>query len=98
VIQLFTLMDKLLREENLDLKLMPYRVLATAALDGMVQYVNSKTLGAISSEYGTVINFLKQHYADEGSVGTYGVAPAVFDTYIKSCGEWTSGSFCVFIF
>jgi phosphatidylinositol 3-kinase len=89
VIQLFTLMDKLLRQENLDLKLMPYRVLATGAVDGMVQFVPSKTLGAISSEFGTVINFLKQHHADEGSVGTYGVAPSVLDTYIKSCGKWT---------
>ena len=49
VIQLFTLMDRLLRKENLDLKLMPYKVLATTSLDGMVQFVPSQTIGSISS-------------------------------------------------
>jgi len=47
VIQLFTLMDRLLRKENLDLKLSPYDVLATAPLEGMAQYIPSKTIAAI---------------------------------------------------
>lgn len=90
VIQLFTLMDRLLRKENLDLKLMPYRVLATGAVDGMVQFVESKTLQDISNEYGgSLLNYLKAHHADPGSVGTYGVKPEVLDTYIRSCGEFS---------
>jgi phosphatidylinositol 3-kinase len=35
VIQLITLMDKLLKKENLDLKLTPYRVLATSFSAGL---------------------------------------------------------------
>jgi phosphatidylinositol 3-kinase len=87
VIQLFTLMDRLLRKENLDLKLSPYDVLATGVLEGMVQFIPSKTIAAIVSEHGTLLNYLRAHNPDEGSVGTYGVAPSVVDTFVRSCGE-----------
>jgi phosphatidylinositol 3-kinase len=86
VIQLFTLMDRLLRKENLDLKLSPYDVLATGALQGMVQYIPSKTIAAIVSENGTVLNYLRANNPDEGSVGTYGVEPSAIDTFVRSCG------------
>jgi phosphatidylinositol 3-kinase len=87
VIQLFTLMDRLLRKENLDLKLMPYRVLATGAIDGMVQFVEGRTVADISSEYGgSLLNYMRRYHPDPGSVGTFGVDPVVLDTYIRSCG------------
>ncbi|GAA5972036.1 hypothetical protein JCM11641_002465 [Rhodosporidiobolus odoratus] len=87
VIQLFTLMDRLLRKENLDLKLMPYRVLATGAVDGMMQFVPSRTLQDITNEYGAqgLLGYLRENHADPGSVGTYGIKPEVLDTYIRSC-------------
>ncbi|GAA5875731.1 hypothetical protein JCM8547_007052 [Rhodosporidiobolus lusitaniae] len=90
VIQLFTLMDRLLRKENLDLKLMPYRVLATGAVDGMVQFVPSRTLQDITNEYGAqgLLGYLRENYADPGSVGTLGVKPEVLDTYIRSCAGY----------
>jgi len=68
VLQLFTLMDQLLRKENLDLKLIPYDVLATGPLQGMVQFIPSKTIAAIISEYGTLLNYLRANNPDEGSV------------------------------
>lgn len=93
VIQLFTLMDRLLRKENLDLKLMPYRVLATGALYGMLQFVESRSLGDISSEYGgSVLNFLRAKHPDEGNVGTYGVNATVLDTFVRSCGTLSISS------
>ncbi|SCV73535.1 BQ2448_7461 [Microbotryum intermedium] len=92
VIQLFTLMDRLLLSENLDLKLMPYRVLATAQLDGMVQFVESKTLQDISNEFGAqgLLGFLRKGEGNEdpGSVGTFGVRPEVLDTYVRSCAGY----------
>lgn len=89
VIQLFTLMDRLLRNEHLDLKLTPYRVLATGPIDGMVQFVPSMTLGEISNQYsGSLLNYMRATNPDEGSVGTYGVAPAVLDTFVRSCGAF----------
>ena len=90
VIQLFTLMDRLLRKENLDLKVSPYDVLATGPSQGMAQFIPSKTIAAIVSEHGTLLNYLRAHCPDEGSVGTYGVEPGVIDTFVRSCGQPTS--------
>lgn len=88
VIQLFTLMDRLLRKENLDLKLTPYNVLATGPLQGMAQFIPSKTIAAIVSEHGTVLNYLRLHNPDEGSIGTSGVEPNVIDTFVRSCAGY----------
>jgi phosphatidylinositol 3-kinase len=82
-------MDRLLRKENLDLKMTPYKVLATGALDGMVQFVPSKTLGAISSEYqGSLLNYLREHHPDESSAGALGVSANVIDTFVRSCAGY----------
>jgi phosphatidylinositol 3-kinase len=86
VIQLFTLMDQLLRKENLDLKLSPYDVLATGPLQGMSEFIPSKTIAAIVSEHGNLSNYLRAHHPDEGSVGTSGIEPSVIDTFVRSCG------------
>ncbi|KAH7927966.1 putative atypical/PIKK/PI3K protein kinase [Leucogyrophana mollusca] len=88
VIQLFTLMDQLLRKENLDLKLSPYDVLATGPLQGMAQFIPSKTIAAIVSEHGTLLNYLRANNPDEGSVGTYSVEPSVIDTFVRSCAGY----------
>lgn len=88
VLQLFTLMDRLLRKENLDLKLSPYDVLATGPQQGMMQFIPSKTIATVVSEHGTVLNYLRANYPDEGSVGTYGVEPGVIDTFVRSCAGY----------
>ncbi|KIJ66818.1 hypothetical protein HYDPIDRAFT_26239 [Hydnomerulius pinastri MD-312] len=88
VLQLFTLMDQLLRKENLDLKLSPYDVLATGPLQGMMQFIPSKTIAAIVSEHGTLLNYLRAGHPDDGSVGTYGVEPGVVDTFVRSCAGY----------
>ncbi|KAG8823128.1 Phosphatidylinositol (PI) 3-kinase [Serendipita sp. 401] len=88
VIQLFRLMDRLLRMEHLDLKLSPYEVLATGSLEGMAQFIPSKTIAAIVDEYGTLVEYLRAYYPDDGSVGTFGVQPSVLDTYIRSCAGY----------
>lgn len=88
VIQLLTLMDRLLRNENLDLKLSPYDVLATGRLQGMAKFVPSKSIAAIVSEFGTLLNFMRSKYPDEGSVGTFGVEPGVIDTFVRSCAGY----------
>ncbi|KAI0806054.1 atypical/PIKK/PI3K protein kinase [Irpex lacteus] len=88
VIQIFTLMDRLLRKENLDLKVSPYNVLATGPSQGMAQFVPSKTIAAIISENGTLLNYLRANNPDEGSVGTYGVEPGVIDTFVRSCAGY----------
>ncbi|KAF9070787.1 putative atypical/PIKK/PI3K protein kinase [Rhodocollybia butyracea] len=88
VLQMFTLMDRLLRQENLDLKLTPYGVLATGPMQGMAQFVPSKTIAAIVSEFGNVQSFLRANNPDEGSVGTWGIEPGVIDTFVRSCAGY----------
>ncbi|CAK5265470.1 unnamed protein product [Mycena citricolor] len=85
VIQLFTLMDRLLRKENLDLKLSPYDVLATGPLQGMAQFIPSKTIAAIVSEHGNLLNYLRAHNPDAGSV--VAVTGYCVVTYLLGVGD-----------
>ncbi|KAF9330420.1 Phosphatidylinositol (PI) 3-kinase [Podila minutissima] len=89
VIQLITLMDDLLRKENLDLKLMPYKVLATGVDHGMVQFVESQSLANVLNENnGSLLMFWRKYHLDERSVDTFGVRPDVMDAYVKSCAGY----------
>ncbi|CAG8445823.1 22319_t:CDS:10, partial [Dentiscutata erythropus] len=89
VIQIITLMDRLLRKENLDLKLTPYKVLPTGSNHGVMQFITPSSLANVLSEYnGSLLQFLKAHHPEEKAVGTYGVSPAVMDTYVKSCAGY----------
>ncbi|KAG9030421.1 Phosphatidylinositol (PI) 3-kinase [Tulasnella sp. UAMH 9824] len=88
VIQLFTLMDRLLRKDNLDLKLSPYDILATGPKVGMVQFIPSMTVASIVSEYTTVLAYLWEHHRDEGNGTTYGVRPEVLDRFVRSCAGY----------
>ena len=51
MIQLVSLMDRLLKLENLDLQLTPYRVLATNQDEGMVEFIPSKSLAQVYTAY-----------------------------------------------
>ena len=86
VIQLFSLMDRLLRKENLDLRLLPYSVLATSKEEGMIQFVPSKSLAAIMAEHGSLQNYLRLEHANEGALGSWGIEPEIMETFVKSCG------------
>lgn len=87
VIQIITLMDRLLRIENLDLKLTPYRILATAATAGAVQFIPSTSLSAISTKHrGSILAYLRTHNPDPAA--PLGVRKEALDTYIKSCAGY----------
>ncbi|KAH0544629.1 hypothetical protein FGG08_001279 [Glutinoglossum americanum] len=87
VIQIVTLMDKLLRKENLDLKLSPYRILATSANAGAVQYVASTSLAAAGTKYrGSILAYLKANNPDEGE--PLGIRKEVMETYVRSCAGY----------
>lgn len=81
VLQLFQLMDRLLLNENLDLKLTPYRVLATAPKEGMVQFVKSKTLANIVNEHGTLNEYLRVG-------GGAGTEEEKMDRFVRSCAGY----------
>jgi len=81
-------MDDLLRKENLDLKLMPYKVLATGSDHGMVQFIKSQSLANVLNENsGSLLMFWRKYHLDERSADTFFVRPDVMDAYVKSCGK-----------
>lgn len=86
ILQTITLIDKLLRKENLDLKLTPYKVLATSSKHGFVQFVDSLSVAEILRNYESSIQkYFRLHAPCEGA--PYGISPEVMDTYVKSCGK-----------
>lgn len=52
ILQMITLMDKLLSKENLNLKLTPYKVLATSTKHGFVQFIESVTVADVLANEG----------------------------------------------
>jgi hypothetical protein len=61
IVQIITLMDQLLRRENLDLRLTPYRVLATSSRHGMVEFVDASAIAEILSTEGSILSFFRRH-------------------------------------
>ncbi|KAG4304798.1 hypothetical protein PORY_001851 [Pneumocystis oryctolagi] len=87
VIQIVSLMDKLLRNENLDLKLTPYKILATGVNHGAVQFIESISLMNCLTEYhGSILAYFRSNNPDKSS--ELGVKVEVMDTYIKSCAGY----------
>ncbi|KAG1342793.1 hypothetical protein COCNU_05G010220 [Cocos nucifera] len=74
VIQMVTLMDRLLKLENLDLHLTPYRVLATGQDEGMVEFIPSSSLA-------------QKFHPDED--GPFGITAQCLETFIKSCAGYS---------
>lgn len=87
VVQLITLMDKLLKRENLDLKLTPYRVLATSFCDGMVECISPSTsIASVLKKYdGNIQKYLRDQSPGDGD---YNIDPEVLDTFVKSCAGY----------
>lgn len=65
VIQIITLMDQLLKNENLNLKLTPYKILATSPVAGLIQFVPNETLDSV----------LSKSYADVSGTGQLSGTP-----------------------
>ncbi|XP_052204901.1 phosphatidylinositol 3-kinase, root isoform isoform X2 [Diospyros lotus] len=87
VIQMVTLMDRLLKLENLDLHLTPYRVLATGHDEGMLEFVPSSSLAQILSEHRSIISYLQKFHPDED--GPFGITATCLETFIKSCAGYS---------
>lgn len=88
VIQIIALMDELLQKENLDLKLSPYKILATSTNAGLSQFVHSMSLQGIASKYrnNPALAYLKQNNPD--SHGPLGLRKETLDTFVKSCAGY----------
>ncbi|KAK3497561.1 kinase-like domain-containing protein [Neurospora hispaniola] len=88
VIQIIMLMDDLLQKENLDLKLSPYKILATSTSAGLSQFVPSMSFQGILNKYGNnaALAYLKQNNPD--SNGPLGLRKETLDTFVRSCAGY----------
>jgi len=88
VIQMLMLMDKLLQEQGLDLKLTPYRVLATAPGEGLVERVpDCLPLAQVLQENKNDIRrYLQTLHPAPGA--PYDIDPEVLETFVKSCAGY----------
>jgi len=89
VIQLISLMDELLKKDgHLDLKLTPYKVLATSSHDGIMECVqNCQTIRNILRNYNNDIhNFFRESHPSQN--GPFGIDPEVINTFVRSCAGY----------
>nr|XP_043607077.1 phosphatidylinositol 3-kinase, root isoform [Erigeron canadensis] len=87
VVQMVSLMDRLLKLENLDLHLTPYGVLATGHDEGMLEFIPSKSLAQILSEHRSITSYLQKFHPDEE--GPFGITATCLETFIKSCAGYS---------
>ncbi|CAH8498725.1 unnamed protein product [Schistosoma guineensis] len=85
VLQMIELMDVILRKENFDLRLTPYKVLATSNRHGLVQFVESISLADILHR-STLLAYLQLKAPSPNS--PMGVQKDVMETYIRSCAGY----------
>lgn len=86
VIQLITLMERILQNENLDMKLTPYKILSMGAMEGLMEFIPNEALSSILKNNGSVLSFLKQNNPDPNS--SLGVRAEVMDNYVRSCAGY----------
>lgn len=80
-------MEKILESENMDLKLKPYKILATGEVEGFIQFIPNNSLSHILSKYNnSILSYLQNFNPD--SAAPLGVNPEVMDNYIRSCAGY----------
>eukprot|EP00326_Haptolina_ericina_P040466 CAMPEP_0181254842 /NCGR_PEP_ID=MMETSP1096-20121128/48823_1 /TAXON_ID=156174 ORGANISM="Chrysochromulina ericina, Strain CCMP281" /NCGR_SAMPLE_ID=MMETSP1096 /ASSEMBLY_ACC=CAM_ASM_000453 /LENGTH=324 /DNA_ID=CAMNT_0023352913 /DNA_START=131 /DNA_END=1102 /DNA_ORIENTATION=+ len=88
VIQMLMLMDELLQEQGLDLKLTPYRVLATSPGEGLVERVpDCLPLAQVLAENKNDIRrYLQQLHPVPDAPSN--IDPEILETFVKSCAGY----------
>jgi len=85
-VQMISLMDRLLKRENLDLKLTPYQVLATGRDTGLIEFVPSQAVADIIAEHKTLTKYIALNNPDKD--GPYGCSPESLMRFVKSCAGY----------
>lgn len=86
VVQIIKLMDQLLKNENVDLKLTPYNILATGKNEGAIGFIPNETMSSILSVHHGILKYLQQNYPSQAEID--GVEPWVMDNFVKSCAGY----------
>lgn len=84
---MIALMDKLLKQENLDLKLTPYKVIATGTKEGFLQFIDALPVSHIltNSEYRSIKEYLRKNNPSEKD--RHHITAEVMDAYVRSSGK-----------
>ncbi len=84
MIQMISLMDGLLKQVNLDLKLRTYRILATGPRDGLVEFIEcSLPISVVLKDYGnSILEFLRAHNPDKDT--NLGVKRGAMSNFVRS--------------
>jgi phosphatidylinositol 3-kinase len=91
VIQLIRLMDRVLKREQLDLRITPYAVLATSADEGFVQRVNDcQGVATVLKTYGGDIGRFLRERTEKGGVDA-------LDAFVKSCAGYSAITYILMI-
>ena len=92
VLQMVSLMDRLLRREGLDLKLSPYHVQPVSPTDGFVEFVhNSTSVQDILSREGSIQAYLKKHNPDPSTRSC--IRAEAMDNYVRSLAGYCVASY-----
>lgn len=86
VVQIISLMNELLKNENVDLKLLPYTILATGLEEGAIQFIPNLTMADILNKYHGILPFFRAHHPDKDE--ELGVKSWVMDNFVKSCAGY----------
>ncbi|KAG7697980.1 hypothetical protein KL929_001157 [Ogataea haglerorum] len=86
VIQIMTLVERILLNENLDMKLKPYKIMALGSVEGLIQFIPNSSLSSILQKHLTILSYLQTYNPDP--VAPLGVKPEVMDNYVRSCAGY----------
>lgn len=87
VIQIINLMDQLLKNENLDLRLTPYKILATSPVAGLIQFVANETLDHVLAQpYPVSLTHLGDASAGNGPTPSGRKPPENEETMVSNNG------------
>ena len=88
-LQFVRCVDRLLKRDGLDLRLTPYRVLATSTTSGLVQFVpGAVTCSGVLAEHRTLLRFFSSVAPDTTGTSPLGCSPAVYETFLRSCAGY----------
>ncbi|CAF0807142.1 unnamed protein product [Didymodactylos carnosus] len=97
ILQIITLMDRILRKENIDLRMTPYKVLSTSIKYGFVQFIESQSLHHVLEYNKSIKHYLQKTVGvlttNETTGGNAGendltIPKEVMDSYVKSCAGY----------
>lgn len=81
-LQMINLFDRIFLDCGLDMKITPFRVLATSATSGFVEYVDSQSVSSINSQHGSIMKYFSKMTHEKLSL------KSVISNFSKSCAAY----------